>query len=147
MNTYNHAIYLLSRREHSRHELTDKLIRKGHEPEDVVAVLDRLQAENLQSDQRFLEGLVRVRLGQGKGPRWIINELSEHQLSPTAIKAEVYAQAHDWGAVAISVRAHKFGLAPPENYAHKAKQQRFLQYRGFENEHIRLALEAQNEIS
>lgn len=147
MNTYNHAIYLLSRREHSQHELKQKLIQKGHDIDDVVSVLQTLQAEHLQSDQRFLEGFVRVRCGQGKGPLWILQELAAHQLCPLAVKAEVYSPVYDWVANAISVRARKFGLTPPSSYADKAKQQRFLQYRGFENEHIRLALEAQNELS
>ena len=46
----------------------------------------------------------------------------------------------DWVERARSVRQKKFGKSLPADYAGKAKQARFLQYRGFTGAQIRQAL-------
>ena len=51
----NTAMDLLSRREHSRRQLFDKLKQRGFEHEDIESALDLLQAENLLNDERFAE--------------------------------------------------------------------------------------------
>ena len=55
------AIALLARREHSRVELERKLARHSTDTGRITQVLDQLQVEKLLSDQRFAEGVVRVR--------------------------------------------------------------------------------------
>ena len=44
------------------------------------------------------------------------------------------------GAVAREARRRRFGVSPPGDYAGRARQARFLQYRGFTHEQIRAAL-------
>ena len=56
------------------------------------------------------------------------------------IEAGLDAAAEDWAALAREVRRRRFGLSPPGDYAERARQARFLQYRGFSNEQIRAAL-------
>ena len=46
----------------------------------------------------------------------------------------------DWHDLAKKVRLRKFGLKKPEELKAKAKQIRFLRYRGFDQDHIQLAL-------
>ena len=55
------ALGLLTRREHSRRELSRKLTSRGVEAADVRSAVDRLEAEGWQSDTRFAEALVRSR--------------------------------------------------------------------------------------
>jgi regulatory protein len=50
------------------------------------------------------------------------------------------AAAADWGRAAREARRRKFGASPPADYRERAKQARFLQYRGFSSEQIRAAL-------
>jgi regulatory protein len=44
------------------------------------------------------------------------------------------------------VRNRKFGPEPPADWPEKARQARFLQYRGFSSDHIRLALGADFDL-
>ena len=46
----------------------------------------------------------------------------------------------DWRALAREVRRKKFGPALPRSYSDKAKQMRFLQYRGFGQAEIESAV-------
>ncbi len=50
------------------------------------------------------------------------------------------AESPDWVDRAREVRQKKFGKSLPADYAGKAKQARFLQYRGFTGAQIRQAL-------
>ncbi|MEM8685156.1 MAG: RecX family transcriptional regulator [Pseudomonadota bacterium] len=45
----------------------------------------------------------------------------------------------DWYALAVDVRMKKFGPGPASDFKDKARQMRFLQYRGFETDHIATA--------
>jgi regulatory protein len=49
------------------------------------------------------------------------------------------ATGQDWRARAFEVRIRKFGPEAPEDWAERARQARFLQYRGFSSDHIRAA--------
>jgi regulatory protein len=42
------------------------------------------------------------------------------------------------------VRRRKFGEAKPKEYKEKARQMRFLEYRGFTGEQIRIAVDKDN---
>ncbi|MBT8092507.1 MAG: RecX family transcriptional regulator, partial [Gammaproteobacteria bacterium] len=48
--------------------------------------------------------------------------------------------AVDWTEMAREIRARKFGRARPADFKDKARQMRFLQYRGFESEQIQAAM-------
>ena len=54
-DAYQVALNLLARREHSRVELENKLSKKGFPHEQIERALKQLAANDLQSDQRFLE--------------------------------------------------------------------------------------------
>ncbi|HVL00870.1 MAG TPA: regulatory protein RecX, partial [Dongiaceae bacterium] len=70
------ALQLLSRREHSLHELQQKLAGE-HAEEDLTAVLTQLVDAGLQSDRRFADVWVRHRSQQGFGPIRIRGELRQ----------------------------------------------------------------------
>jgi regulatory protein len=76
--------------------------------------------------------------GRGQGPQRIRFDLRGWVAEPF-IEAAL-AAGYDWGAAARRVRASKFGAEPPTDWKTKARQARFLQYRGFSADHIRLAL-------
>jgi regulatory protein len=48
----------------------------------------------------------------------------------------------DWRALAREVRVRKFGTTEPPGWRERARQARFLQYRGFSSDHIGSALGA-----
>jgi regulatory protein len=51
----------------------------------------------------------------------------------------------DWFALAREVRQKKFGCDAPIDFQEKARQMRFLQYRGFGPDQIRAAVSARDE--
>lgn len=61
------ALRMLSRRSHSRRELTAKLEEREHPPDAVASALDRLEAVGLQSDAEFAEAFARSKWRQ---TRW-----------------------------------------------------------------------------
>ena len=136
------AAALLARREHSRHELRQKLARHGAGAEEVETALAQLAAGGLQSDARFTEHFVRAKVNKGQGPLKIRHALQGRGVGPDLITEYLDAARIDWLAEARRVRTGKFGAAPPLGHANKARQARFLQGRGFAGDVI---MEALNE--
>ena len=134
------AVAMLARREHSCHELLQKLTGKGHPAEPCEQALRELQAEGLLSDQRYAASYIRARAERGYGPERIRLELKEKGVSTSLIGAELQQAEADWFELALAVRIKRFGEMPPADYQERARQMRFLQYRGFSNEQIRHAV-------
>ena len=133
------AIGALARREHSRQELERKLAARGLASAPASAALDGLAEEGLQDDGRFAESYMRQRAERGYGPRRIVSELRQRGVQAPLIASVLAAAEHDWDALAAGVRQRKFG-APPRSAPERARQTRFLEYRGFEAAQIRHAL-------
>lgn len=140
------AIRLLSRREHSADELKRKLKTKGFNPALIEQIIQELAQENLQSDERFAESYQRSRRGSGYGPARIQQELKQRGVSEDIIAAVVIADDSSWAELAKQVREKRFGLALPESAPDRAKQMRFLQYRGFTGQQLKYALSNDTEI-
>lgn len=137
------ALRLLALREHSRAELERKLsrVRKPDQaPPDAAALgalLDELQALGLLDERRFAESLVRRR--QTKyGSQRIARELRTHGLTADAIAPLIARQADDVArALCILCKRHP---EAPSSTQERARQQRFLQARGFSPDVVRQAM-------
>jgi regulatory protein len=130
------AVSLLANREHSAHELSRKLSTAGFEAEEIEKTIHDLQQANLQSDKRFAESYIRSRANRGYGERRIRNELKERGVASDMITECFYKTEIDWFSLAVEVRCKRFGESNPDDFKDRAKQQRFLQYRGFTHEQI-----------
>ncbi len=135
------AMDALARREHSRAELEQKLAERGFPADTVAATLDRLCEENLQSDERFVESFIASRYRQGKGPIRIVAELGNKGVPTSTVHEVLATTAFDWFERAADVRRQKFGEAMPTDFPSKAKQMRFLSYRGFTSEQVQSAVD------
>lgn len=129
----------LARREHSRLELNQKLRDAGFPEETVLSTLDRLADERLQCDERFVEVFISSRFRQGKGPVRIRSELSQRGVSAAMVEAVLRTANFDWYALACRVRESKFGADPIADFKERARQMRFLSYRGFNTDQIQSA--------
>ena len=129
----------LARREHSRAELRGKLRDQGYQSAVVEEALDGLEAERLLDDRRYAESFVRSHAARGQGPRRIRQDLAGAGI-PAAMAAEALDAGPDWGQLARDTRRRKFGIDAPADWAERNRQARFLQYRGFSTDHIRIAL-------
>ena len=135
------ALDLLSRREHTRQEISRKLSTKAEDASVLNDVLNSLQTERLQSDTRFVEAYVHIRFGKGYGPVRIKQELKERGVSVEEIFMALGAAEYDWFALAVQVKNRKFGETKTKEPKVKAQQMRFLQYRGFSSDHIKVSME------
>ena len=135
------ALELLARREHSRRELMRKLATRGF-PDDVVSrALDELERTGALAEARFTESFVRSRISKGQGPQRIRADLAQRGIASDEADDVLRAADVDWLATIRAVRAKRFGPELPRDYAERARQARFLQYRGFDSAQIRAALE------
>jgi regulatory protein len=130
----------LARREYGRRELIQKLVQRGCAEDDAARIVAELAADGLVSDERFFEALLHVRRVRGYGPLYIRRELEEKGIDRESIQRWLDVGSHDWVEDAKRVYKKKFGGKQPANIAERAKQTRFLQYRGFTHEQIRKAL-------
>lgn len=136
------AIYLLSRRDHGRNELAGKLKIKGYPEEDIEQTVTYCDQLGYLNDQRFAEGLVRQHILKCHGALRIRQELKQKQLDSEVIDVALQQQDVDWFELAKSAAEKKFGLITSAEPKLRAKQIRFLQYRGFSFDQIQYALQS-----
>jgi len=134
------AMDYLARREHSCTELQRKLATAGFEDDVVRQAIDSLRQQRLQSDRRFTEAYIRYRAGRGNGPMRIRLELGEKGVKGALIDELMAAGEQDWIRLASEVRIKKFGDELPKEFKERARQARFLQYRGFSSDQIQSVL-------
>jgi regulatory protein len=138
------ALVLLARRDWLTGELSAKLQAAGCDRQVTADVIGELVHERLLDDARYAERYVASRAERGQGPARIAAELASLGAPRELIDAAL-ASGPDWRAAAVAVRRRKFGATPPASWAEKARQARFLQYRGFSADHIRAATGADLE--
>jgi regulatory protein len=136
---------LVARRDYATGDLRSRLQRKGFGADVVEATIGELIDEGALNDARYAENYVTYSASRGQGPLRIAAELKALELPADLIEAAL-AAGPEWGALAGQVRNRKFGSEPPSDWPEKARQARFLQYRGFSSDHIRLALGADFDL-
>ena len=130
----------LARREHGQVELIKKLADRGYERDVAALAVIGLTADDLQSDQRFASSFVQSRIHQGKGPVRIRLDLGQRGVESATVEQAIEESEAQWTMLAKHARLKKFGPEPAVDFAAKAKQMRFLQYRGFEQDQIQVAI-------
>ncbi len=136
------AMDFLARREHGQDELINKLVTRGFLQDIAAEAVVRLTDQGLQSDRRFVENFIQSRISQGKGPLRISQELGSRGLLAGLVDQILGDLDVDWPDLARQVRLKKFGAHLPDDFKEKARQMRFLQYRGFDGEQIGVAMAA-----
>lgn len=135
------AMDYLSRREHSSHELFQKLLaKKEYEFDDISEELTHLSIQGLLSDERFTENFISLRMKQGKGPLKIHAELRQKGVSDAMIGKFLDERDTLWQESALAARIKKFGKESPTDLKETLRQRRFLQSRGFSSEQTRYAM-------
>jgi regulatory protein len=136
------ALKMLTRREHSVFELQQKLIEKikkskevGY-PELIPEIIQELIQKKYLDDVRFAEVYSRSRANKGYGLLRIKRELKEKGI------ADFLKLSH---ANIRDIYAKKFGHHKPKDLREKAKQIRYLQYRGFSFEEIKKVLNHEDD--
>ena len=142
-HSYDYAIALLALRDFSASELRKRLKERGYIEIAIEPVVEELEATNRLNDRRYGINVVGFRASRGKGPVRIRQELRRSGLTDEIIEEAVKTgeDVPDFLALARAARARKFGPGIPKDRKERARQARFLQYRGFSTDHIRAVLE------
>jgi len=137
------ALGYLSRREHSRAELSRKLTPHVTETDSLETLLDALEREGWLSNERFVESVVHRR-GAKLGTSRIVNELKRNGIDETLIQDANAALKDTELTRARDVWSKKYGELPitPDD---RAKQARFLATRGFTSGVIMKVLKASDD--
>jgi len=125
------AVRLLSRREHSTHEIRAKLLQRDFDEAEVEQALVELQQGDWLSDERYAEAYIRMRQQKGFGPIRIANELNERGVKESIVETYLYASEENWRQTLVKMYEKKYRNTAVEDYSEKAKRIRFMQYRGF----------------
>jgi regulatory protein len=133
------ALDMLARRDYSSTELARKLRESGVDAALVDELLERLFEEKLLDDNHYIDNFIRVHAGRGHGPLRVRSELWQVGLTGPLVEDAIAAYP-EWAAVARAARLKKFGPKAPASAAERARQMRFLGYRGFTSAQVRGAL-------
>ena len=134
----SYAFALLTRRDYSQAELSAKLNLYAADSTEVSRLVEELAQQNYQSDHRVAAMTLSSQIRKGKGLQRIKQALKAKQLDTELIIEEL--QEVDWLAQAYQLKVKKFGAEVSKDPKLKAKQVRFLQYRGFEMDAIMKAI-------
>ena len=133
---YNKALDLVSRREHSRHELMQKLNKRFPETMPIIEeALDKLIANKILDDERFAEMYLNSRARKGFGPKKIEMELYSKRVDSFLIANAIEAY-ESWNENAENELKKKFKGIQPTDYQSKMRQKQFLFNRGFSSQII-----------
>jgi regulatory protein len=133
------ALDALSRRDHASEELRRKLLDKGYDAAVVASLIERLYAEKLLDDRRYVENFVAYHAARGHGPMRVREDLRKAGVPGEQVESSL-AGYPDWIEQLHRAREKKFGAPLPSSYADRQRQARFLGYRGFTGAQIRTAL-------
>jgi len=138
------ALNMLARREHSKQELERKLLYKFREDTEVVTtVVKQLIVEDRQNDRRFAAAFLRNGLVKRHGKNRIVRELRQKGVTQDDVNWAFCSEPEvDWFALAKELKKIKFGAEIISDYKGKAKQFRYLQYRGFTFDEIKHATQS-----
>ena len=151
--TINTACRMLAIREHSTKQLQLKLKSKGYSSKAISESIDYLQAESWQSDERFCEAFIRSRVAKGQGLTRIEHELRQQAISSKIIAHCLAEERVDWLELCKRTASKKlqtftsFEQFSDENelsedrfLQNRIKLERFLRYRGFALDDIRITI-------
>lgn len=130
------ALRYLARRDYSRLELYQKLVSKGIYSSIIDKVLDELQSQNYQSDERFTEMYIHSRINAGDGPFKIKIALRGKGICDSLVLAVFDKLNIDWFDHVQRVKVKRFGDLPVMDLTEIAKQIRYLKNKGFYQDHI-----------
>lgn len=136
-----YCINLLSRRDYSEQELRNKMQSKKFCENDIDAVIEHCQQKKWQSDRRFCENFINLRIQRGYGEKRIIVELNQK-----GIKSHLYSEVFedlevDWFELAKELLHKKFPQYHNDaEIKLKQKVYRYMMSHGFNSDAISYAM-------
>lgn len=125
----NYCYWLLARRDYGRQELIDRLNRYAADEAEVIQLVDELETNKYVDDGRVANSMLNSEIYKGNGPRKIQQAFQKKKVDMELVEEKL--DEIDWFQQAYDLKVKKFGEKVATDQKDKAKQIRFLQYRGF----------------
>ena len=119
----------------------EQLRRKFGEEVDLTSLLGWLEEHRFLDESRYLDVLIRSAIERGHGLLRLRQDLKQRGIDSKLIDQALASLDVDWFAQARALRQRRFGHKPVTDQKEKARQLRYLQYRGFTGEQCFHALE------
>ena len=133
----SYALYLISQKSYSKKSLSDKLLSRGFEKEDIERVITRFVELNYINDETFAQNLVEYLQSKGKGPFYIKNELKQHDIdSETITKLLENNEENEPYLQIINIMKKKYPEFDGKDKNEVRKIGMFFQRRGFASQDI-----------
>ena len=133
--TFDCALRLLTRRDHSRHELVQKLRMRSFETGDIRRAVAECLRLNYLNDERTAQGFIRQRARQGYGVKRIQYEMNKKGLRGEHFEdmlARSISEADELaGARRVLEKKRKRFEREADPFKRRGKLYRFLYARGF----------------
>ena len=134
------ALNWLSRRDYSESQLSQRLSRQGGEHSDIAQVIAWCKRENYLDESRYVQMMVRSRVGKGYGLNYIVQECRQQQIPKEQVMQCAAELEIDWFAQACQLYQKKYGQSEVTDYKERLKRMAYMQRRGFSNEQIQIAM-------
>ncbi|MDQ7048497.1 MAG: regulatory protein RecX [Enterobacterales bacterium] len=155
------ACRMLAIREHSERQIRQKLSKKGFSTEVLDPCINYLIEENWLCEKRFCHLYIRSKAAKGQGEIRIVNELQKQGLDKLTIDQGLHEELIDWQNICDQTLEKKLRLVPDyqpilescvaDDQRHmllnknwplkqRIKLERFLRYRGFSEQQIKLSI-------
>ena len=141
----NRALSWLARREHSSHQIRQKLARIGCPEAVAESLIRQLGEEGLLSDERYAEMLSRTRFNRGFGPVRVRAELRSQGVDDETIAQYANLDEHTLLQQARTALEKRFGGLRAQDQKSRAQQARFLAYKGFPSDLIFRAISGEGD--
>ena len=136
------ALELLTRREHSRLELRQKLCQRGFPAERIETALDELAQERLLDESRYAELYACSRADKGYGPLRIARELRERGIAEELVVATLADLENHWLPKLRELHRKRFKALIPTDVAGRLQQTRVFRQHGFTLDQIKHLFES-----
>lgn len=151
LKVYDRALNMLAFRARSSAELARVLVRKGEDTMHVDRAIERLEEQGLLDDAAFAQVFARSKVvGASQSRRRVQQELARKGVARDVTDAAIDAvfEEEDVDPIAIVAEAARKklrSLAKLEPAVRKRRLYGFLARRGYDSEHIRLAMKTAGE--
>jgi len=145
---YACAVRALGRREHCAAELRAKLRQRDYADDVIATVIARLQVDGYQSEPRFAEAFLRMRMRAGEAPWLAAKKASQRGVDAEALQDALQMALENFDALAVCRQMIK--RRDPQGLRHDdariwQRQARFLRNKGFDAATILRALKENND--
>lgn len=130
----------LAGRDYSQQEIAQKLSAKGFLAADFQPIIQDMVEKKLIDDRRFAEQFIHWRSNKGHGPLRILAELRLKGIDAEMIADQLKITDNAWLEQAKEAWRKRFKGRQALDKTEKAKQMRFLHYKGFTQEQIAYVL-------